>query len=124
MLFRSNLSALWRAAFSAVPLHIINIIVCLLCANHVTRTFGTGLIPRAYRLKLNDVKTGAKSLLEHFVSENANSEDGGASRIGATMTRYPPSMARTESGIGVRREDKVHAYPYGAGEFYDLRRAK
>ncbi|KAL5482389.1 hypothetical protein ACEPAI_8983 [Sanghuangporus weigelae] len=107
---RANLGSLWRAVFSAVPLHIINIIICLLCANHVTRTFGTGLLPRAYRLKLKDVKTDAKSLLEHFVSGNEKDGNESGDAMSLRAMRYPPSMARTESGVGVRREDKVYAY--------------
>ncbi|OCB85710.1 FMN-dependent alpha-hydroxy acid dehydrogenase [Sanghuangporus baumii] len=109
---RANLGSLWRAAFSAVPLHIINIIICLLCANHVTRTFGTGLLPRAYRLKLKDVKTDAKSLLEHFVSGNEKDGNEFGDAMSMRAMRYPPLMARTESSAGVRRKDKVYEYTY------------
>ncbi|KAL5501837.1 hypothetical protein ACEPAH_9098 [Sanghuangporus vaninii] len=121
---RANLGSLWRAVFSAVPLHIINIIICLLCANHVTRAFGTGLLPRAYRLKLKDVKTDAKSLLEHFVSGNEKDGNEFGDAMSTRVTRYPPLMARTESGVGVRREDKVYAYTYrdGDDDAEDLRR--
>lgn len=96
---RENLGSLWHAAFSAVPLHMINIIVSLLCVNHVTRSFGTGLIPRGYRLRVSDVKADARRLLEHFAHDR-----GGA-------TRLPPPMARTESGSGWSRDDKE----YGRG---------
>ncbi|EJC98468.1 uncharacterized protein FOMMEDRAFT_43121, partial [Fomitiporia mediterranea MF3/22] len=47
---RENLTTICRAAFATVPLHIVNIVVSLLCANHVSRTFGTGLVPKGYRL--------------------------------------------------------------------------
>ena len=89
---RANLGALWRAAFSTAPLHIVNIVISLICSNHVTRTFGTGITPRAYRLRAIDVKDDAKELLEHFAN-------GGA-------MREPPAMARTGSGMGVYRQDK------------------
>ncbi|KZV92563.1 hypothetical protein EXIGLDRAFT_614208 [Exidia glandulosa HHB12029] len=40
----------YTALFALVPLHLVNIIVALLCANHVTSTFGKGLTPTHYRL--------------------------------------------------------------------------
>ena len=33
---RENLKLIWSMAFALVPLHIINIIVAVLCANHIT----------------------------------------------------------------------------------------
>lgn len=47
---RGALGTIAAAAFSLVPLHIVNIFVALLCANHVTRAFGTGRTPRQYLL--------------------------------------------------------------------------
>lgn len=35
---RQNLKLIWSMAFALVPLHTINIIVAVLCANHVTTT--------------------------------------------------------------------------------------
>ena len=35
---RENLRLVWSMAFALVPLHIINIIVAVLCANHLTAT--------------------------------------------------------------------------------------
>ncbi|KAI0310071.1 hypothetical protein OF83DRAFT_1166721 [Amylostereum chailletii] len=43
---REMLRTIYGAVFALVPLHILNIIVGLLCANHVTRRFGKGLMPR------------------------------------------------------------------------------
>ena len=40
VLFRfeqANLRMCWRLAFSLVPLHVLNIIISLLCSNHVDR---------------------------------------------------------------------------------------
>lgn len=52
----------WSAAFSIVPLHLINILVSLLCSNHVTQTFGKGLTPKQYRLTGADVRADAEKI--------------------------------------------------------------
>lgn len=62
----SNLTAVWTTIFSVVPLHLVNIVISLLCANHVTRTFGKGLMPKMYRLRVDDVRANAHDLLLHF----------------------------------------------------------
>ena len=49
------LTSAWGTVFSLVPLHLANIFVGLLCANHVTHRFGKGIIPRRYRLTADDV---------------------------------------------------------------------
>ena len=59
-----NLSRIWRAAFALVPLHMFNLVVALLCANHITNTFGKGLTPKQYRLSATDVKADAEKILE------------------------------------------------------------
>lgn len=38
-------------AFAFVPLHILNIIVSLLFSNHITQTFGKGIMPKRYELQ-------------------------------------------------------------------------
>lgn len=86
---RNNLTAIWTTTFSILPLHLINIIIVILCANHVTRTFGKGIMPKAYRLRLNDVRINAESLLMHFANE----------------ARLPP-IARHGSSLSYIREDK------------------
>ena len=43
---------------------MVNLVVALLCANHVTNTFGKGLTPKQYRLSANDVKADAEKILE------------------------------------------------------------
>ncbi|KAI0076725.1 hypothetical protein K474DRAFT_1597400 [Panus rudis PR-1116 ss-1] len=60
---RENLGTIWSAAFALVPVHIINIIVALLCANHVTNTFGKGITPKQYRLNTEDVKADAEKIM-------------------------------------------------------------
>lgn len=73
VLFRfeqANLGMIWSAVFSIVPLHLINIVASLLCANHVTRTFGKGLTPKQYRLTAADVTTDAQSIAEELERNN------------------------------------------------------
>jgi hypothetical protein len=60
---RENLRAVWRAAFSLAPLHLVNMVIALLCSNHITKTFGKGLTPMQYRLTPKDVKTDAERIL-------------------------------------------------------------
>jgi hypothetical protein len=52
---RDVLSSASGAVFSLVPLHLANIFVALLCANHVTRRFGKGITPAPYRLTVHDI---------------------------------------------------------------------
>ena len=59
---RENLARVWSAAFSVMPLHILNIVIALLCANHVTERFGTGITPKQYWLRGADVKPIGKGL--------------------------------------------------------------
>ena len=63
-----NLSRIWRAAFALVPLHMFNLVVALLCANHITNTFGKGLTPKQYRLSTTDVKADAEKILDGVTS--------------------------------------------------------
>lgn len=60
---KENLDFVFSAAFSLVPLHIVNIMVALLCANHITKTFGLGIIPTKYRLTPADVKGDVEKVL-------------------------------------------------------------
>lgn len=58
-----NLDIIWSAAFALVPLHLLNIMIALLCANHLTRMFGMGMTPKQYRLSSMDVKADADKIL-------------------------------------------------------------
>ena len=49
------LTSAWGTVFSLVPLHLVNIFVGLLCANHVTHRFGKGITPARYRLTADDI---------------------------------------------------------------------
>ncbi|KAF9068586.1 hypothetical protein BDP27DRAFT_1223957 [Rhodocollybia butyracea] len=59
---RGNLSLIWSTTFSIVPLHLINILVALLCSNHVTRVFGKGITPKQYRLCDKDFKADVEKI--------------------------------------------------------------
>ncbi len=61
---QANLQLVWSAVFSLVPMHLVNIVVVMLCANHVTRTFGTGLTPKRYRLTAKDVQEDANRIVD------------------------------------------------------------
>lgn len=61
---QASLHTIWTAAFAVVPLHIANIFFSLLCANHVTRRFGKGIMPRQYRLSGADVQADAEKFSE------------------------------------------------------------
>ncbi|KAJ7196111.1 hypothetical protein GGX14DRAFT_376445 [Mycena pura] len=61
---RANLALIWSTVFSLVPMHLLNILLALLCANHVTETFGRGLTPERYRLTGSDVQADAAKLVQ------------------------------------------------------------
>ncbi|KAJ7068986.1 tetraspanin Tsp2 family [Mycena belliarum] len=60
---RANLALIWSTVFSLVPLHLLNVLVALLCANHVTETFGKGITPKRYRLTKVDVQADAVKIM-------------------------------------------------------------
>lgn len=60
---KNNLGGIWAAAFTMVPLQLANMLVALLCANHVTRAFGEGITPAYCRLTTEDVEKDAENLL-------------------------------------------------------------
>jgi hypothetical protein len=82
-----NLARIWGAVFALVPLHLLNMVVALLCVNHVTVTFGRGIMPRRYRLSQADL-----------VDANARSRSGLSD-----LSR--PELSRAGSS-GVFREDR------------------
>ncbi|PFH54034.1 hypothetical protein AMATHDRAFT_136172 [Amanita thiersii Skay4041] len=85
---QENLKFVWTIAFSIVPLHLVNIIVSLLCANHVTRT-GTTL--GATMNRINQSETGTSIELKGLLDEME------------CLSR--PEMSRASSS-GVFREDR------------------
>ncbi|CDO72212.1 hypothetical protein BN946_scf184970.g64 [Trametes cinnabarina] len=89
---RANLALIWGTVFSLVPVHILNIFVSLLCANHVTRTFGKGITPKRYRLNGEDVRADADALMKVLSDVRPVARPG--------FTRAPSS--------GVFREDRAY----------------
>ncbi|CAE6430049.1 unnamed protein product [Rhizoctonia solani] len=63
---RTSLGRYYTWTFSLVPLHVLNIVTALLCANHVNRLFGKGLTPWRYRLRIEDVRANALRVLETY----------------------------------------------------------
>ncbi|KAJ7644634.1 tetraspanin Tsp2 family [Roridomyces roridus] len=59
---RANLVTVWSTVFSLVPLHLLNVLVALLCANHVTERFGRGITPKRYWLTNGDVVADAEKI--------------------------------------------------------------
>ncbi|KAJ7162934.1 tetraspanin Tsp2 family [Mycena filopes] len=60
---RANLALVWSTVFSLVPLHLGNVLVALVCANHVTERFGRGVTPQGYRLTSGDVQADAEKIM-------------------------------------------------------------
>lgn len=83
---------IWWAAFALAPLHIVNVVVALLCANHMTTTFGKGITPKKYRLSGVDVRTDAERILNGI-------------NTGEVRPVVRPEMSRASSS-GVFREDR------------------
>jgi hypothetical protein len=74
---KAQLGIIWTATFSLVPLHILNIMVALLCANHITKTFGDGIIPKKYRLSTIDLKADAEKISSYRGEHATRSLHGG-----------------------------------------------
>ena len=60
-------------AFGLVSLHLLNIIAVLLCANHVTETFGKGITLKGHRLCGDDVLVDAERITRRPEISRANS---------------------------------------------------
>jgi hypothetical protein len=86
---KENLGKVWRWAFGIVAVHLVNVVVGLLCSEHVTKRFGKGIMPKRYRLKAEDVRSDAEKI---------------GMLNGVQVVR--PEMSRASSSV-VFREDKV-----------------
>ncbi|KAJ6455072.1 tetraspanin Tsp2 family [Mycena vitilis] len=60
---RAQLARVWRTVFALVPLHLLNVLAALLCANQVTQRFGRGIMPARYRLTGVDVQADAEKIM-------------------------------------------------------------
>ncbi|KAF8268401.1 hypothetical protein EI94DRAFT_1727831 [Lactarius quietus] len=92
------LTSAWGTVFSLVPLHLANVFVGLLCANHVTRRFGKGLTPARYRLTADDILSAG------LVDQKTAS------------LPVPPFAAPTSHGTF--REDRRSAYWRAGGQTF------
>lgn len=82
---KEQLDIIWTATFFLVALHILNIMMALLCANHITKTFGDGLMPKKYRLSTIDLRADAEKIAscraeKHGVRSLPGSESSSMSR--------------------------------------------
>ncbi|KIP02713.1 hypothetical protein PHLGIDRAFT_41453, partial [Phlebiopsis gigantea 11061_1 CR5-6] len=89
---RGALRTVWTAAFALVPLHLVNVVAALLCANHVNRTFGKGIMPRRYRLRGADVRAHAESIL------------GAVRTLGPVVRPLPARVPSTAAGRDDRED--------------------
>ena len=102
---RAWLGTLWRALFALVPLHILNIFVALLCANHVTRTFGKGITPRRYRLCAEDVRADALGLMKVLRERGVGPvRRPGVARAGSSAVSFREDKMRYDSYYGESEE--------------------
>jgi hypothetical protein len=72
---RANLALVWETVFSLVPLHLLNVLAALLCANHVTERFGRRVTPKEYRLTDVDVQAVAEMITRRMGLGVSPSED-------------------------------------------------
>jgi len=75
---------IWSTTFSLVPLQVLVICISLLCSNHVTETFGKGIMPKRYRLGVDDVQLEAESLGYGLYRDRSVVERPEESRISVT----------------------------------------
>ena len=92
---RDALSSAAGTVFSLVPIHLANIFISLLCANHVTRRFGKGITPARYRLTAHDVFS-------------ASSNDKQATK----PTKLPVPPLPAPNVYGAFREDRQNVTTY------------
>lgn len=84
---KANLDKVWKVAFGVAGLHLVNVMVGLLCSGHVTERFGKGMMPKRYRLKMQDVMNDAEKIRKEGIINR-------------------PDMTRASSS-SVFREDKL-----------------
>jgi hypothetical protein len=106
---RETLSAVAGAVFSLVPLHLANIFVGLLCANHVTHRFGKGITPAPYRLTAHDI-----------LSAEGSGSTPPYIKQGIKRTELPIPPLAAPSGYAAFREDRRRngtTYKHAHGKF-------
>jgi hypothetical protein len=96
MFEKQNLRIIWSTTFSLVPLQVLVICLSLLCSNHVTKTFGKGIVPKEYRLGSGDVQLEAESV------GYGRFRNGGGAIERPKETRTGASMILREDRRGIR----------------------
>ncbi|ESK84669.1 tetraspanin tsp2 family [Moniliophthora roreri MCA 2997] len=90
---KRNLGLIWRLAFFfIVPMHLVNLVVALLCSNHVTKTFGKGMTPKMYRLTESDLQKDRERMEERMRN------------IGIGKVREPDDVLKS---MGMRKGEGV-----------------
>ena len=89
-------------------LHLANIFVGLLCANHVTHRFGKGITPARYRLTAHDVLSAGSGIKD-----------------GIRRTQLPTHPSPVPTGHAAFREDRQNGtvYRHAHGKFKREREA-
>ncbi|WWD17728.1 hypothetical protein CI109_102169 [Kwoniella shandongensis] len=85
---RQKLHEFSTAAFGTIPFHLMNIVLALLCSNHVNRTFGKGMTPPGYRLCMADVRSNALAVLATLPQKQSHSYSRSGSKA-ASLAREP-----------------------------------
>ncbi|OCF54232.1 hypothetical protein L486_08144 [Kwoniella mangroviensis CBS 10435] len=112
---RENLHDFATAAFSVLGFHFLNIVIALLCSNHVNRTFGKGLTPPAYRLRMADVRANALAVLSTLPKSNPHNPAlmrqpaiSHKSRLDSPYSRSSSRMSMTSSDSGTIWTEVMH----------------
>ncbi|WWC99842.1 hypothetical protein V866_006750 [Kwoniella sp. B9012] len=112
---RENLHDFATAAFSVLGFHFFNIVIALLCSNHVNRTFGKGLTPPAYRLRMADVRANALAVLSTLPKSNPHKPSltrqpaiSHKSRLDSPYSRSSSRMSITSSDSGTVWTEVMH----------------
>ena len=111
----TTLSSASGTVFSLVPLHLANIFVGLLCANHMTDRFGKGITSAWYRLTAQDIlATGSESKqltkqselpAPHILCQPGTEPSGRIGKLGSYsgrfMGKWSASAISSSGGSGV-----------------------
>ena len=100
---RDVLSSAAATVFSLVPVHLANIFVGLLCANHVTDRFGKGITPRRYRLTAQDILSAGSAAAI------------GGKQSAMKQTELPAFPLPAPKGHSTFREDRQYLTTYRHG---------
>ncbi|KAK8866070.1 hypothetical protein IAR55_001221 [Kwoniella newhampshirensis] len=103
------------AAFGTIPFHLINVMLALLCSNHVNRTFGKGMTPPGYRLRMADVRSNALAVLATLPQTTSSKDIQSRIASKTSLARQPAishksriySPYRSSGDLGSRSESRM-----------------